>query len=205
MKQTVCIVEDEQPIRQSLMLLLKSHGIAVREYTSAEEFLAEREANWCGCLLLNLSLPGMNGLELQNMLHNNCDNTPVIFVSGHGDIPSAVGAVKSGAIDFLPKPFSDEELVTRIRDAFQQSEEMHQCEIKNADYLSRLQSLTKREKEILDFVVEGLSSKEIARQLSLSYRTIESHRSRIMKKMATSSLRNLVAKVLSSKSDESVP
>ena len=199
----MCVVEDDIPVQQSLKLLLKSHGIETRTYPSAEKFLEERETNGCRCLLLDFSLPGMNGLELQKTLHERCDKTPVIFISGHGDIPTAVNAVKSGAIDFLPKPFSDEELIKRIQEAFKRFNETHQRETEISENLVRLQSLTKREKEILDLVVQGLSSKEIAQLLSLSHRTVETHRTRIMSKMDTRSLPDLVARVLSCQTAES--
>jgi RNA polymerase sigma factor (sigma-70 family) len=144
----------------------------------------------------------MNGLELQDSLRGHCDYTPIIFVSGQGDIPSAVNAVKAGAVDFLPKPFSDEELLRRIQEAFKRYDETCRREIETSKTRARLNSLTKREREVLDYVVQGLSSKEIARQLCISYRTVETHRTHIMQKMEARSSPELVAMAMVGQDDD---
>jgi FixJ family two-component response regulator len=190
--QTVFVVDDDQAARESLRWLLESVGHAVQCHASAQEFLASYDGSRPGCLVLDVRMPGMSGLELQSHLLERDWCLPVIIVTGHGDVPMAVRAMKAGAVDFLQKPYNDQTLLDRIRQAL----DLCQQRRLNHDELIRIQAnyrqLTPREREVATLVVAGKSNKVIAAELGLSPKTIEVHRANVMFKMQTHSLSQLV-------------
>lgn len=188
----VYIVDDDQAIRHAMGLLLKSVGLRHQVFTSADEFLESHTGNNDGCLVLDIRMPGLSGLELQQKLIEMGSSLPIIFISGHGDIPMAVDAMQKGAFDFIQKPFRDQELLDRISEALSTARKLevergHRIEVQN-----RIATLTKREHEVLDLVVTGKPNKIIAHELGVSQRTIEIHRARVMEKMCAKSLAELV-------------
>ncbi len=190
--QTVYIVDDEAAIIDSLLMLLRSEGLEVKAFKNAKEFLDVCEPCMRGCLLLDIHMPGMSGIELQRWLVDNGINIPIIFLTGIGDIPLSSQAFRSGALDFLEKPFDIDKLLERIQEAFaKDSEQWHSQYRKNLlkEYSAKL---TPREKEILKWVSSGYSSKEIAKVIGISNRTIEVHRSHIMEKLKAKSLAELI-------------
>jgi len=193
---SVFLVDDDEAVRDSLTMVLNAAGLHVEAFESAESFLEHFEPDRAGCLILDVNMSGMSGLELQHRLAEWHITTPIVFLSAHGNIPMTVKAVKAGAVDFLPKPCQARELLARVQDALQQDAEARQAAARKAATLERFERLTAREREIMAAVVTGRSSKEIARDLGLSYRTVEIHRARVMQKMEAGSLPELVAKAV---------
>ena len=191
-KSIVYIVDDDQAIRHGMSLLLMSVHIDHQVFNSADEFLELFDGNNNGCLVLDIRMPGLGGLELQEKLIESDIALPIIFITGHGDIPMAVEAMQKGAFDFIQKPFRDQELLDRIGDALNTALERQSERALKHDVRTRINTLTKREHEVLDLVVTGKPNKIIAYELGVSQRTIEIHRARVMEKMAARSLAELV-------------
>jgi FixJ family two-component response regulator len=189
---TVFIVDDDDAVRGSLRLLLKASGLPSVALGSAQEFLDTWHAEQPGCLILDVRMPGISGLELQTELNRRGAIIPVIFISGHGDIPMAVEAIQHGAFDFLSKPFSDEDLIDRVRRAIAVDAENRKALAEKETLRSRYESLTPREKEVLLLVTQGKANKVMAGDLGVSQRTVEIHRARVMEKMGAHSLAQLV-------------
>jgi two-component system, LuxR family, response regulator FixJ len=193
---TVFIVDDDDAVRGSLRLLLKSVGLAAATLSSAQDFLATYDPQQPGCLILDVRMPGMSGLELQQQLNLRGAIIPVIFITGHGDIPMAVEAMQQGAFDFLQKPFRDQDLIDRIQRALAK-DQTGRAELQERSRIKeRLESLTAREREVLELVTSGKPNKIMAADLGVSQRTVEIHRARVMEKMGASSLAQLVRMVL---------
>jgi two-component system, LuxR family, response regulator FixJ len=193
---TVFIVDDDEAVRDSLGLLLRAAGYRARCYASAKDFLKAFDPRDYGCIVLDIRMPGMTGLELQRHLIEIGCNIPVVFITGHGDIPMAVEAVRQGAVDFIQKPFDDQELVDRIEEAMKQAARQREGELERLQILDRIASLTAREKEVMGQVVLGKANKVIAGDLGVSQRTVEIHRARVMEKMQANSLARLVRMVM---------
>ncbi len=194
--ETVIVVDDDDAVRASLRLLLKSVGLEVQTYASASEFLSSYNAQQPGCLVLDVRMPGLSGMELQEQLNLQGAIIPVIFVTGHGDVPMAVEAMQHGAFDFLQKPFRDQELLDRIQRALVRDRENRVQLLQKDQIRTRLGSLTPREREVLQLMTRGRPNKLMAADLGLSQRTIEIHRARVMEKMHASSLAQLVRMTL---------
>lgn len=192
MEPKVFVVDDDQAVRDSLGLLLRSMGQKARLFDSAQAFLNDYDPNMAGCIVLDIRMPGMSGMELQQKLKTMHCTVPIIFVTGHGDVPMAVEAMHHGAFDFIQKPFRDQELLDRINQALTWDQEHRSDEDYRRGVIERFQSLTPREREVMDCVVRGLANKVIAMDLSLSQRTVEIHRARVMEKMNARSLADLV-------------
>jgi FixJ family two-component response regulator len=193
---TVFVVDDDEGVRDSVRFLLKSVGLATRTLGSAAEFLDSYDVSQPGCLVLDVRMPSMSGLELQQQLNVRGAMIPVIFITGHGDIPMAVEAMQHGAFDFLQKPFRDQDLIDRLQKALAQDAE-NRLKLKQRDQVrSRFDTLTPREHEVLALMVRGLPNKIMAAQLGVSQRTVEIHRARVMEKTAAGSLAHLVRMVL---------
>jgi two-component system, LuxR family, response regulator FixJ len=189
---TVFVVDDDEAIRRSLALLLKSLGVATVTHSSAADFLASYDASQPGCAIFDVRMPGMSGLELQNELNRRGTIIPVIFITGHADVPMAVEAMQNGAFDFLQKPFGDQDLSDRVQRALA-SDSSHREQLKDREQLRlRVESLTPREREVMTLVTAGKPNKIMAVALGVSQRTVEIHRAHVMEKMGTSSLAQLV-------------
>jgi two-component system response regulator FixJ len=188
----VHVIDDDEAVRESLGLLLESAGLSVRTYASATAFLAALPKLDVGCVLTDVQMPGLNGLELQRRLTQLGIRLPVIVMTGHGDVPIAVEALKAGAADFLEKPFDDAQLLAVVSSALAASEQTHDKAIAMARIAERLASLTPREREVLGHIVAGQPNKTIAYDLGASPRTIEVHRAHVMEKMGARSLSELV-------------
>ena len=193
---TVFVVDDDAGVRDSLQTFLESAGLRVETYGSAEAFLAQVPGVPYGCLLLDLRMPGIDGLALQDRLLAQKIQLPIIILTGHGDVAAAVHALKGGAVDFLEKPFNTATLLERIRQALALSAETQRQSSTREHIKRRLAHLTAREREILDMVVDGRSSKVIAIDLGISERTVELHRARVKKKMGVRSVAELVRMML---------
>ena len=199
---TVFVVDDDQAMRNSLKWLIESVGMQVKTYSSADDFLSDFYPGRAGCLLLDVRMPGMSGLELQALLAREDARLPVIIITGHGDIGMAVKAMKSGAVDFIEKPFHDEELLSSIRSALDFDEKERRNRSQRIQIAARMEELTPREHEVMEMVTEGLANKEIAAALGVSSKTVEAHRARVMDKMRASSLAELVRMALIAGGDE---
>ena len=191
-QQTVFVVDDDQAARESLRWLLESVGHHVQCYGSAHEFLDAYDGTISGCLILDVRMPGMGGLELQNHLLHSDRCLPVIIVTGHGDVPMAVRAMKAGAVDFLQKPFNDQTLLERIQWALELCRHRRHSQGELSHIQANYRLLTPREHEVAALVVAGKSNKTIAIELGLSPKTIEVHRANVMSKMKAHSLSELV-------------
>ncbi len=188
----VYVVDDDQAVRDSLGLLLRSMGLKAQLFESGQAFLDAFDPDWCGCLVLDIRMPGMSGMELHQRLREVHNHLPVIFVTGHGDVPMAVEAMHNGAFDFIQKPFRDQELLDRINQALSWDAEHRSEEDLRRQVQERFATLTPREREVMEWVVRGLANKVIAMDLELSQRTVEIHRARVMEKMHARSLADLV-------------
>jgi len=189
---TVFVVDDDEAVRNSLRLLLKSLGMPAVAYGSAEAFLAAYDDEQPGCIVLDVRMPGMSGPELQDELNRRGAPIPVIFITGHGDVPMAVEAMQHGAVDFLQKPFSDKDLVDRIQLALTADRRNRETIGAQDEIRARIAALTPRERQVLDLVTQGKSNKVVAADLGASQRTVEIHRSHVMEKMGAASLAQLV-------------
>ena len=189
---TVFIVDDDDAVRGSLRLLLKASGLPAVALASAQEFLDTWHPEQPGCLILDVRMPGMSGIELQGELNRRGAIIPVIFISGHGDIPMAVEAIQHGAFDFLSKPFRDQDLIDRVQRALAVDAENRKALAEKETLRSRYDSLTPREQEVLLLVTQGKANKVMAGDLGVSQRTVEIHRARVMEKMGANSLAQLV-------------
>lgn len=191
----VYLVDDDDAIRDSLGLLFQSVGLDCALYASALEFLEAYDPNQHACLVADIRMPGLSGLELQQRLNEQGADVPVIFITGHGDVPMAVNAMKSGASDFVQKPFRDQDLIDRIHKALAQDQERRVWRAQEKVIRERLALLTPREAEVMKRVVRGQANKVIAMDLGVSQRTVELHRARVMRKLKMRSLAELVSAV----------
>lgn len=189
---TVFIIDDDAAVRDSLTLLLKQEAIHVQSFFSAEAFLGVYQPDFTGCILLDIRMPGNDGLTLQEELKQRKSQLPIIFLTGYGSIPLSVKAMKAGAIDFLTKPVTRTKLLASIQSAFLEAYKTRHAAEHHQDALSRIVTLTEREQEIMTLVVQGYSNKEIAQRLHISFRTVEIHRSHILHKTGAHNLLDLV-------------
>lgn len=188
----VYVVDDDDAVRDSLKLLLRSVDLPSRTFASAGEFLDSYDGDASSCLVADIRMPGMSGLELQEELLRRKADLPIIFITGHGDVPMAVKAMKAGAMDFIQKPFRDQDLLDRIYRALQQDAERRRSSREARKAQQCLEMLTPRETEVMERVVSGQANKVIAQDLGVSQRTVELHRARVMHKMGVRSLAELV-------------
>ena len=198
-EQLVYIVDDDEALRDSLLWLLDSTGLKAQAFDSAEAFLNAWSPRMNGCLVLDIRMPGMSGLELQEKLAALHSTLPIIFITGHGDVPMAVSALKKGAVDFIEKPFNDQDMVKLIHTALAEDRKHHDSRLLEADAQRRIDGLTPREREVLELIVAGRLNKQIADDLGISIKTVEVHRARVMEKMGVNSLAELVQHVMSAK------
>ncbi len=189
---TVFIVDDDEAVRDSLCFLLKTVNLQSASYASGDLFLADFDEEMNGCVLLDIRMPGTSGIEVQKKLKELSCKLPIIFITGHGDVPMAVEAMQSGAFDFIQKPFRDQDLLDRIYQALEAHEVEEEATHKQREIDSLYKTLTPREKEVMGFVVKGAANKVIAIDLGVSQRTVEIHRARVMEKMHARSLAGLV-------------
>lgn len=199
---TIYVVDDDDGMRRALSLLLSTVGYKTAVFASSKEFLDKVKTDAAGCLILDIRMPGMSGLELQQHLNRMGSMLPVIFITGHGDVPMAVQAMKEGAFEFVQKPFRDQDLLDRINHALELDKENRSTLARRADVSARFESLTPREKQVMQLVVDGAANKVIAIDLGLSERTVEIHRAKVMEKMGARSVAHLV-KLQMSMSDDS--
>jgi two-component system response regulator FixJ len=195
---TVFVVDDDEGARNSLRFLLKSVGLPAVTFSTAQAFLAAYEPHQPGCLVLDVRMPGMSGLELQQELNRRGAVVPVVFVTGHGDVPMAVEAIQQGAFDFVQKPYREQELLDRIQRALVKDQENRKALEERDRIRARLASLTPREREVMQLMILGKPNKVMAADLGLSQRTVEIHRAHVMEKSGATSVAQLVRMVLDS-------
>tara|TARA_R110000787_G_scaffold220068_1_gene328806 strand:+ start:33029 stop:33682 length:654 start_codon:yes stop_codon:yes gene_type:complete len=195
-EQTVFVVDDDADVLDAMSLLLQSAGLTIQTFSSPKNFLAACSPDMRGCLILDIRMPDIDGLELQQHINDKNITLPLIFITGHGDVPSAVQAMKSGALEFLQKPFGGQTLLDAVYRAMELNEQRYQADVHNQIIRDRIASLTKRELEIMRRMVTGDMSKTIASDLHISPRTVEIHRSKVMGKMQAQTLAQLVQMVL---------
>jgi FixJ family two-component response regulator len=192
----VYIVDDDEAMRDSLKWLLESRGLKVELYPSGEAFLRAFSGGLRGCVVLDVRMPGMSGMDLYTRLKARASTLPVIFITGHGDVPMAVSALKKGAADFIEKPFNDQDMVKLIESCLKQDRAAATKRAEKASLTQSQERLTQREREVLELIVDGKLNKQIADDLGISIKTVEVHRSRVMEKMGASSVAELVQLVL---------
>ena len=191
-KPIVFVVDDDVSVRESLELLIKFAGWQPETFASAKGFLARPRASVPSCLVLDVSLPDLNGLELQKLVASERTEMPIIFITGHGDVPMTVKAMKGGAVEFLTKPFDDEELLSAIRHAIKRSETVINDETELTRLRHYYESLTPRERDVMNLVVAGMLNKQIGMKLDISEITVKAHRGKMMQKMKADSVADLV-------------
>jgi two-component system response regulator TtrR len=198
--RVISVVDDDEAMRDSLRWLLESAGYKVASYPSAERFLATHRTGQASCLVLDVRMPGVTGLELQQELNRRGTALPIIFITGHGDVPMAVDALKNGAFHFLEKPFRSEKLLELLEQASTLGTPAEAERAQRRCAKARLATLTQREREVMDLVVQGRKNRQIAEELTISVKTVEAHRAKAMEKMDVSSVAELVQATLSGKS-----
>ena len=189
---TVFVIDDDASVRKSLSRVLRAAGYSSETFSSAEEFLGREHFNGIGCLLLDVQMPGLNGMELQKELNKADYHMPIIFVTGHGDIPTGVEAIKEGAVDFLTKPVDYKQLLQAIERAIEKDRQRRAEYNEALDSRRRIELLTSRENEILRYIITGMLNKQIAYELKIAETTVKIHRSRIMEKLCADSVAELV-------------
>jgi FixJ family two-component response regulator len=190
--QTVFIVDDDEGVRDGLSLLLDTVGLSCELYESGQDFLDAYNSDKRGCLVLDIRMPRMTGLDLQAKLIEKGSSPPIIFITGHGDIPMAVEAMRRGALDFIRKPFREHDLLERINEALNLDEDAYRKALDRRELVDRLSSLSERESEVFERVADGQMNKVIAAELGISERTVEVHRGQVMKKLGARTLAQLV-------------
>jgi RNA polymerase sigma factor (sigma-70 family) len=193
---TVYVVDDDEEVRSALKLLFESVGLPVICYTSALEYLDRFDESLPGCLVVDIRMPGMSGLDMQEKLNELPLHPPVIIITGHGDVPMAVRAVQAGAVDFIEKPFRDQILLDSVHRAIEMDAEKRGEASRLSEIHDHLNQLTPREREVLDLVISGMRNKNISEQLGITLSTVEAHRSRVMEKMQADSLSHLMRMML---------
>jgi two-component system response regulator TtrR len=196
LRQTIFVVDDDEAMRDSMTWLLEGEGYRVSSFASAAEFLDARRDDMRGCLILDVRMPEMSGLELHERLDALGSRLPIIFITGHGDVPMAVAALQRGACDFIEKPFHNADLLSRIDRALELDNEIAARRQRNDAIAHRLKQLTQREREVMQLVVTGKLNKQIADELEISMKTVEAHRARVMEKMGVRTLADLVTAVM---------
>ncbi len=191
-KPTVFVIDDDASIRKSLSRLLRSAGYAAETFSSAEEFLRREHYDGAGCILLDVRMPGLSGMDLQEELNKADYHMPIVFITGHGDIPMSVEAMKKGAVDFLTKPFDDEELLRALGAAIEKDRDGRAEYTELHEIRRRIELLTPREDEIFRYVVTGMLNKQIALELGIAEKTVKVHRGRAMEKLGVNSVAELV-------------
>jgi len=194
--QTIFVVDDDEAMRDSMTWLLEGEGYRVACFDSGESYLGAWNAEMRGCLVLDVRMPEMSGLELHEKLDSLGSRLPIIFVTGHGDVPMAVGALQRGACDFIEKPFHNEDLLSRIERALELDSQIAARRLRDHAISNRLDQLTQREREVMQLVVAGKLNKQIADTLDISMKTVEAHRARVMEKMGVRTLAELVKAVM---------
>ena len=195
-KPVIHVVDDDEAIRDSLVWLLDGERYSVRTYATGEDFFARHELLSPACVILDIRMPGMSGIEVHEQLTRNAVRTPVVFVTGHGDVPMAVEAIKRGAFDFIEKPFNEQKLTSIIERALELDAQNAGQVAAQSEVAARLAKLSPREREVLDLVIKGKMNKTIADVMNISIKTVEAHRSKVMEKMCARSLAELVQAVL---------
>lgn len=193
---TVFIVDDDEAVRNAIKMLMKSVGRPAETFASGDEFLDAFDPSWRGCMILDIRMPGLSGLELQEKLNTLKSQLEIVFITGHGDVPMAVQAMKHGAAEFLQKPFRDQELIDHVSKLCEKAYEKQTDQTEEHVARDRLEQLSERERDVMHRIVEGHANKAIAIDLDLSPRTVEVHRSNIMRKMQARSLAHLIRMVL---------
>jgi FixJ family two-component response regulator len=193
---TVFVIDDDQEVREALQLLMESGGLSVQSFSSASEFLDQFDSSLPGCLVLDVRMPGMSGLDLYARLAEEHMHPPVIIITGHGDVPMAVRAVQKGVLDFIEKPFNDQALLDSVHRALERDSQQRGEAIILADLRSRYDRLTPREREVLGRVVAGKRNKVIASEMHVSQSTVEAHRAKVMEKMEANTLSDLMRMML---------
>jgi len=188
----VYVIDDDPSVRDAIKSLIRSVGMNVETFASAQEFMSCKRPEAPGCLVLDVRMPGLSGLDLQRELADARINIPIIFITGHGDIPMSVRAMKAGAVEFLTKPFRDQDLLDAIAQAIDRDRDQRKQQADVADLRNRFEQLTPREREVMDLVVAGLLNKQIAIRLGISEITVKLHRHQVMEKMKADSLAELV-------------
>jgi FixJ family two-component response regulator len=189
---TVFVVDDDSDMRESLNDLISSVRLPVKDYPSATEFLDDYDPSTPGCVLLDVRMPGMSGLELQDKLRQQRMDIPIIIITGHGDVPMALRAMKNGAVDFIEKPFRPQVLLDRIREAIDKDAIARKARARRSEIAVRFARLTPRERQVVDLLVSGCSSKQIATQLGVTSQAIDAHRARATKKLEVNNLAELI-------------
>ncbi|MBK6971507.1 MAG: response regulator [Candidatus Methylophosphatis roskildensis] len=192
----VCVVDDDEMVRMSVCMLIETLGVQARSYANCLQLMEDESSlKLAGCLVLDVRMPGISGLEMQERLESLRVDAPIIFISGHGDVPMVVRAMRGGALDFLQKPFDEQLLLDRVEQAIAISAKRRRERVKRATVEARLATLTPREKQVLEGIIAGRQNKVIAENLGISMKTVEQHRARIMEKMHAASLAELVRHV----------
>lgn len=199
LRPVVFVVDDEEPVGDSIAMLLRTVGLTARVYNNPRAFLEDYRAEQPGCLLLDVRMPQLGGLELQQELIRRNVTLPIIFISGHGDVPMAVEAMRAGALDFLQKPFNDDELIRRVQKALEQDAQERELVERREEIERRWAELTVRERQVARCIADGKANKVVAAELGISVRTAELHRARILQKMGVRSLAQLVRMLVSIK------
>jgi FixJ family two-component response regulator len=188
----IAVVDDDPSVRESLESLIRSAGLRVEAFASAQEFLGRPQGDAPSCLVLDLQLPGLSGLDLQKQLAEVNLEIPIVFITGHGNVPASVQAMKAGALEFLTKPFAEEDLLRAIEQAIERDQRARQRHSEISDLRARYESLTPREQEVMEQVVSGLLNKQVAAELKITEFTVKVHRGQVMRKMHADSLADLV-------------
>jgi FixJ family two-component response regulator len=192
LKPTIFIIDDDASVRKGLSRLLRSLGFEVEIFASAEQFLERGSYKGIGCIVLDVRMPGLSGMDLQDELNRAGHSLPIVFITGHGEIPMSVQAMKRGAVDFLSKPFDDKELLRAVNEAVATARRTETQRADTGDALRRVELLTPREREILRYVISGLLNKQIAFKLNIAEKTVKVHRGHIMEKLRVGSVAELV-------------
>ena len=203
-EQIIHVVDDDEALRDSMTWMLEGNNYKVATYESAEAFLRVISPAMAGCVVLDVRMPGMNGLELFEELGRRRCTLPVVFITGHGDVPMAVSALKKGAVDFIEKPFSEADMLRLIEQCLTLERDNRDKRLQEADTVRRLDHLTQREREVLELIIIGKLNKQIADVLGISIKTVEVHRARVMEKMGVNSLAELVQHVVTVDADKAL-